>query len=60
MEAEREKVSLEKTLNSTLVLSEVMKNNKRKKRRAIWIKDWLKQRDEKGAYNNICDCHRFH
>ena len=60
MEVEREKVSPEIILNSTLVLSEVMKKNKRKKRRAIWIKDWLKRRDEKGAYNNTCDCHHFH
>ena len=60
VEREREKVSPEIILNSTLVLSEVMKKNKRKKRRAIWTKDWLKRRDEKGAYYNICDCHRFH
>ena len=60
VEREREKVSPEIILNSTLVLSEVMKKNKRKKRRAIWIKDWLKRRDEKGAYNNTCNCHRFH
>ena len=55
----REKISLEIILNSILVLSEIMKK-KRKKRRTIWTKDWLKRREEKGAYNVISDCHRIY
>ena len=52
---------VELILNSILVLFEIMRKTKRQKRRVIWIKDWLKQREEKGAYNNIIsDRHRFH
>ena len=61
MEVEREKILLETRLTSTLVLSEIVKKKKRKKRWAIWIKDWLKRRKEQVAYNNIVsDCHHFH
>ena len=31
-----------------------MKNRKKyKQKRRVWIKEWLKQRSEKGHYNNI-------
>lgn len=51
---------LEIKLNkSTLVLSEIIKIKKRKKRKAIWIKAQLKRRDKNGAYNVISDRHRF-
>ena len=51
---------LEIKLNNTLVLSEIMKK-KRKKIRAVYIKDWLNRKEENEAYNNIIsDCHRFH
>ena len=61
MEVEREEILLEIIWNSTFVISEIMKNKKRKKKRAIWIKDWLKRREEKGTYKNIIsDRHRFH
>ena len=47
-------------LNSTLILYENIKSKKRKKR-AIWAKDWLKRREDEGAYNHvISDRHRFH
>ena len=36
------KILLEIILNSTLVLSEFRTKKGRKKRRATWIKDWLK------------------
>ena len=61
MEVEREEILLEIIWNSTFVISEIMKNKKRKKKRAIWIKDWLKRREEKGTYKIIIsDRHRFH
>ena len=48
-------------LYSTLALLEIMRNKKIKKRRAVWIKDWLKQREEKITYNNVISvCHCFH
>ena len=51
---------LEIILNSTLILSEIMKKKNRKKRRAIQIKDQLKRREQNRAYNNIItDCHHF-
>ena len=53
MEVAKEKILLEIILNSTLVLTEIMNKKKRKKRRAVWVKDWLKRREQKGAYNNI-------
>ena len=53
MEVGKEKILLEIILNSTLVLTEIMNKKKRKKRRAVWVKDWLKRREQKGAYNNI-------
>ena len=41
--------------------SEVMKKKNWKKKKAVWINDWLERREEKGAYNNIIsDCHHFH
>ena len=47
-------------LNCILILTEIIKNKKRKKRKAMWLKDWLKRREEKGAYNNvISDRHCF-
>ena len=48
-EREREKILQSIILNSTSVLPEAMKKKNRKKRRAIWIKDWLKRGEEKGA-----------
>ena len=53
MEVEREKILLEIVLNSTLVLTEIMKKKNSKMNRVIWVKDWLKRREEKGACNNI-------
>ena len=53
MEIERKKLLLEIILNSIFTFTETMNKKKRKKRRAIWVKDWLKRRQEKGAYNNI-------
>ena len=53
MEVEREKILLEIVLNSTLVLTEIMKKKNSKMNRVIWVKDWLKLREEKGACNNI-------
>ena len=53
MEIERKKLLLEIILNSIFAFTETMNKKKRKKRRAIWVKDWLKRRQEKGAYNNI-------
>ena len=52
MEVEREKILLEIILISSLVLIEIMKK-KSKKGMAVWVKDWLKRREEEGAYNNI-------
>ena len=61
MAVEREEILLEIIWNSTFVISEIMKNKKRKKKRAIWIKDWLKRREEKGTYKIIIsDRHPFH
>ena len=53
MEIERKKLLLEIILNSIFTFTETMNKKKRKKRRAIWVKDWVKRRQEKGAYNNI-------
>ena len=39
MEVEREKMLLDIIWNSALVLSEIVKIKKRKKKRAIWVKD---------------------
>ena len=47
-------------LISTLVLTKIMKKKKGKKGRAIWVKDWLKRREEEGAYNNIKDRYCFY
>ena len=46
MKVEKEETLLQiiLKLNSTLVFTEIMKKEKRK-RRAIWIKDWLKRRE---------------
>ena len=52
MEVKREKILLEIILNSTLVLTEIMKK-KSEKKRVIWVKDWLKRREEKGVCKNI-------
>ena len=47
-------------LNSNLVLFEVLRKKKRKNRKVIWRKDWLKGREEKRAYSNVSsDRHRF-
>ena len=43
-EREREKILVEIIFNSILALSEVMKKKKRKKRSAIWIKNWLEKK----------------
>lgn len=53
MEIERKKLLLETILTSIFAFTETMNKKKRKKRRAIWVKDWLKRRQEKGACNNI-------
>lgn len=47
MKVEKEEILLQiiLKLNSTLVFTKIMKKEKRKKRRAIWIKDWLKRRE---------------
>ena len=47
MKVEKEETLLQiiLKLNSTLVFTEIMKKEKRKKRRAIWIKDLLKRRE---------------
>ena len=51
---------LEIILNSNLVLFEILKKKKRKKRKVIWRKVWLKGREEKRAYSNVSsDRHRF-
>ena len=42
MEVEREKILLEIILNSTFVLTEIMKK-KSEKKRVIWVKDWLRE-----------------
>ena len=49
MDVERENITRDNMEYSTFVLSEIMKNNKRKKSRALWIIDWLKRREEKGS-----------
>ena len=51
MEVE-ETILLQIILCSTLLLTKYLKK-KPKRRRKIWVKDWLKRRDERGAYNNI-------
>ena len=43
---------------ATIVIAcgaELLKRNDSRKRRdrTIWVKDWLRKRDERGAYNNI-------
>ena len=53
MEIERKKLLLETILTSIFAFTETMNKKKRKKRRAIWVKNWLKRRQEKGACNNI-------
>ena len=53
MEIERKKLLLEVILNSIFAFTETMNKKKRKKRRAIWVKYWLKRRQENGAYNHI-------
>lgn len=53
MEIERKKLLLEIILNSIFTFTETMNKKKRKKRRAIWVKDWLKRRQEKGAYKLV-------
>lgn len=53
MEIERKKLLLEIILNSIFAFTETMNKKKRKKRRAIWVKDWLKRRQEKGAYKLV-------
>ena len=60
MKLEGKILLVELTLNSTLVLSEIMKKKKRNERRRIWINNCLKRREKKEAYNNIIsDRHRF-
>ena len=44
--------------NSVLIAATVAflvkkSRNKKRKRRTIWVKDWLKQRYRNGAYNNL-------
>ena len=55
-----QKKKKKKMLISTLVLTKIMKKKKGKKGRAIWVKDWLKRREEEGAYNNIRDRYCFY
>ena len=60
MKLEGKILLVELTLNSTLVLSEIMKKKKRNERRGIWINNCLKRREKKEVYNNIIsDRHRF-
>ena len=51
-DVEKDKILLELILNSTLVLTEIMKKKKRTKRKAIWVKEWLKRREQNDACNN--------
>ena len=61
MQIEKEKILLEITPNSTLVLTKIMKKKMMKTSRAIWGEYWLKQIKQKGAYNNIIkDRYRFY
>ena len=53
MDVERENITRDNMEYSTFVLSEIMKNNKRKKSRAIWIIDWLKRREEKREHTTL-------
>ena len=48
-------------MNSTLVLIEIMKKKKRKKSRAVWVKDWLKQIEGNGVCRSsiVDDRYRF-
>ena len=53
MDVERENITRDNMEYSTFVLSEIMKNNKRKKSRALWIIDWLKRREEKREHTTL-------
>ena len=53
MDVERENITRDNMEYSNFVLSEIMKNNKRKKSRAIWIIDWLKRREEKREHTTL-------
>ena len=52
MDVERENITRDNMECSTFVLSEIMKN-KRKKSRTIWIIDWLKRREEKRDHTTL-------
>ena len=36
-----------------MVFLEILRRKKKRKKRAVWVKSWLAERDDKGAYNNI-------
>ena len=51
MEKEKEQLLLTVvTCSSVLILKH---RQKRKRSRTLWVKEWLKNREEKGAFNNI-------
>ena len=45
---------------SALVLSQMKKKKKKQNRRAIWVKDQLKRKEEKAVYNTISDRQEFY